>query len=257
MAMRLVLLSEFQGRDGDIHVLRFKGRRVASASTYPADGGVHSPWSRARKTKGGSATSAEATSKARKSDKPAREPRPERVAPERVAPEPEPKASRTETIKPHRVRFAIGGGYQYVHPFSYGMISADLNVRLIGPLTVTVFTRPSFGGQFTVDLGESEPVDGAIILVPFGAGVGLQKHDGSIGPFVFASFQAAPNRVIPLGSLLVGATVQGGVDFAPDDGPFIVRVEGEVGFLGANDNSTSSFFAGFTGRVGVSVGARF
>ena len=252
MAMRLILLSEFQGRDGDIHVLRFKGRRVVSALTYPEDGGVASDWNENRKAGGKSSTSKDPSPVARKNNKPARKPRTETAAAES-----RPEVNRADSIKPYRLRFAIGGGYQYVHPFSYGMLSADLNVRVVGPLTVTVFARPSFGGQFTVDLGENEPVDGAIILVPFGAGVGLQKHDGTIGPFVFASFHAAPNRVIPLGSLMVGATIQGGVDFAPNDGPFIVRVEGEAGFLGANDDSTGSFFAGFAGRFGVSAGARF
>ncbi|MCO4773504.1 MAG: hypothetical protein KDA24_25955 [Deltaproteobacteria bacterium] len=243
MAMRLLLLSEFQGRDGDIHVLRFKGRKVVSAATFPADGSVRQVWDKR----------SEPVAKTEPTEpKPAKE-RPASTKPAKK----ERTTANRSSVRPSRVRFALGGGYQYVHPFSYGMVSADLGVRLVGPLTVTVFARPSFGGQFTVDLGEGDPVEGAILLVPFGAGLGIQKHDGPIGPFVFASFQAAPNQVIPLGSLMIGAAVQGGVDFAPGDGPFIVRVEGEAGFLGANDDVTGSFFAGFTGRIGVGVGARF
>lgn len=236
MAMRLMLLTEFQGQDGDIHVLRFKGRRVVSAATFPADGGVRSVWDKrseqANALQDGPNEAAKSPAK----------------APSRRAP---------PAGKPSRLRFALGGGYQYVHPFSYGMVSADVGLRLVGPLTLTVFARPSFGGQFTVDLGESEPVQGGIVLVPFGVGLGVQKHDGPIGPFIFASFQAAPNQVRPLATLLIGATVQGGVDFAPGDGPLIVRVEGEAGFLGGANEDNGSFYAGFTGRIGVGVGARF
>jgi hypothetical protein len=244
MAMRLLLLSEFQGRDGDVHVLRFKGRRIVSAVTYPADGGVQQPWERGGGAGGGSADTGTPEPG---SDRATDAPRGARSG----------ATKRAGSIRPSRVRIAIGGGYQYVHPFNYGMVSADLGVRLVGPLTLSAFARPSFGGRFTVDLGESEPVQGAIVLVPFGLGVGLQKHDGPIGPFVFASFHAAPNQVIPLGALLVGAAVQGGADFAPGDGPFIVRVEGEAGFLGASDDSTGMFFAGVVGRISVGVGARF
>ena len=250
MAMRLLLLSEFQGRDGDVHVLRFKGRKVVSAATFPADGGVRQRWEKdAGATSNASATSgrddtgpADNTDTSPASGKTTRR---------------KPPAPQRDTLRPSRLRFAIGGGYQYVHPFSYGMVTADLGIRLVGPLTFTAFARPSFGGQFTVDLGEGDPVDGGIVLVPLGVGLGVQKHDGPIGPFVFASFQAAPNQVVPLGRMMIGATVQGGADFAPGNGTLIVRVEGEAGFLGTNDEDSGAFFAAFTGRIGVSVGARF
>lgn len=235
MAMRLMLLTEFQGQDGDIHVLRFKGRRIVSAATYPADGGVRTPWEQSGEE---SAPAPEPVAR------PTREP----AKPTRATP---------SAVRPSRVRFALGGGYQYVHPFNYGMVSADLGVRLVGPLTVTVFARPAYGGRFTVDLGEGEPVDGAIILVPFGAGLGIQKHDGPVGPFVFGAFQMAINQVNPLGSAMIGATIQGGADFAPGNGPFIIRVEGEAGILGSNNTLGGPFYAGFTARVGIGLGARF
>lgn len=236
MAMRLMLLTEFQGQDGDIHVLRFKGRRVVSAATFPADGGVRTPW---------------------ESGDEGAEPAPEPVAKPKPEPKPTKEPRTAGTVRPSRVRFAIGGGYQYVHPFNYGMVSADLGVRLVGPLTVTVFARPAYGGRFTVDLGEGEPVDGAILLVPFGAGLGIQKHDGPVGPFVFGAFQMAINQVNPLGSAMIGATIQGGADFAPGNGPFIIRVEGEAGILGSSNTEGGPFYAGFTARVGLGLGARF
>ena len=222
MAMRLMLLSEFEGGDGDIHVIRWKGRRVVSAATFPAGGGVRTSW-------GPEETVVDAGSSARK----------------------------PPSLRPSRVRFALGGGYQYVHPFNYGMGAVDLGVRLVGPLTVTAFARPSFAGRVTVDTGSGEPESGGIVLVPFGVGLSVQKHDGPVGPFVFGVFQGAMNQVVPLGSFMLGAAVQGGVDIAPGDGPFLIRIQGEAGILGADSEATGGFFPTFTGRVWVGAGARF
>ena len=236
MAMRLLLLSEFQGRDGDIHVLRFKGRRVISAATFPADGGVRTDWAKSGGDGGG-------------------EPPPDDPTPDPVANERPPRA--TPSVGEARVRFAIGGGYQYLQGFSYGMGAIDVGVRPVGPLVITAFARPAYGGRFLVDAGGAEPVPGVILLVPFGVGAGIQKPDGAIAPFVFGVFQGAVNQVEPLAGFMAGAALQGGVDFAPGDGPLIVRVQGEAGILAASNVHTGAPFVGFTGRVWAGVGARF
>lgn len=243
MAMRLLLLSEFQGRDGDIHVLRFKGRRVISAATFPADGGVRVDWAK----QGGDAQASSETDGGTTDTKP---------SDGATKPEPKPRP-RPEPTGATRLRFAIGGGYQYVQGFSYGMAAIDVGVRAVGPLTITAFARPAYGGRFLVDAGGSEPVTGVILLVPFGFGAGIQKPEGAIAPFVFGVFQGAINQVEPLAGFMAGAALQGGVDFAPGDGPFIVRVQGELGFLGASDVNTGAPFVGFSGRVWAGVGARF
>ncbi len=272
MAMRLLLLSEFRGRDGDIHVLRFKGRRIVSAATFPSDGGVRADWAKTKpkdKPKEGPKGDPP-TDDAQADDPPPTDdgqaddpPSPgdgegddgdddDEVYDKPVA-GPSPSAGVGQT----RLRFAIGGGYQHVQGFNYALVALDVGVRVVGPLTATVFARPSYGGQFVVDAGGTEPVPGVILMVPFGLGVGIQKPEGAIAPFVFGVFQGAINQVEPLAGFLAGAAIQGGVDFAPGDGPFIVRVQGEAGFLGASDVNSGASFVGFTGRVWAGVGARF
>jgi len=268
MAMRLLLLSEFQGRDGDIHVLRFKGRRIVSAATFPSDGGVRADWAKTKP-------------KDRPKDKPKDEPPGDDAQADdppatddgqaddppttddgdddgdEVYDQPVKGSSPSAGVGQTRLRFAIGGGYQHVQGFNYALVALDVGVRLVGPLTATVFARPSYGGRFVVDAGGDEPVPGVILMVPFGLGAGIQKPEGAIAPFVFAVFQGAVNQVEPLAGFLAGAAIQGGVDFAPGDGPFIVRVQGEAGFLGASDVNSGASFVGFTGRVWAGVGARF
>ena len=259
IAMRLLLLSEFQGRDGDIHVLRFKGRRVISAATFPFDGGVRVNWADAPARE--ETEPAEPPSSTEASDPPAeREERVERTERrERTERKEQDRPTRTAGAPsgPSRLRFAIGGGYQYLHGFSYGMVAIDVGVRAIGPLTITAFARPSYGGRFLVDAGGAEPVTGVILLAPFGVGAGIQKTEGAIAPFVFGVFQGTVNQVEPLAGFMAGAAVQGGVDFAPADGPIIVRVQGEAGFFGASDVQTGAPFVGFSGRVWLGAGARF
>lgn len=267
MAMRLLLLSEFQGRDGDIHVLRFKGRRVISAATFPSDGGVRVDWAKAKAPDApppDDGEVADTTPPPAGGDGAEEAAEEEGEQPHRKAINREP-THREATSRPPpaggagetRLRFAIGGGYQHVQGFDYAMAAVDVNVRLVGPLTATVFARPAYGGRFLVDAGGSEPVTGVIMLVPFGLGAGIQKPEGAIAPFVFGVFQGALNQVEPIAGFLAGAAVQGGVDFAPEDGPFIVRIEGEAGFVGANDVHTGAAFFGFTGRLWAGVGARF
>ncbi len=252
LAMRLLLLSEFQGRDGDIHLLRFKGRRVVSAATFPSDGGARVDWAKTKRS--GSPAVVE-------EDEPEDPSTPSgHVAgnePDREPLQPAPPSAAPPPMGESRVRFAIGGGYQHLQGFDYGMVAADVSLRVVGPLTVTVFARPAYGGQFLVDTGASEPVPGVILLVPFGLGAGIQKPEGPIAPFVFGVFQGAVNQVEPIAGFLAGAAIQGGADFAPGDGPFIVRIEGEAGFVGASDVHTGAAFFGFTGRVWAGVGARF
>ena len=151
----------------------------------------------------------------------------------------------TDAPKPRRFRLALTFGYQYAHPFSYGMLGLDVSVTIWGPIHAGVFVRPGYGGnkQFP---GEPEVV-GPVLFMPMGVAVGVRKP-GWLSPFVAGAFQFAYNRDgLRANAFLVGAVVQGGLDISPGDSAFVIRVQGEAGILGQV----------FNARVGAGVGARF
>lgn len=140
-----------------------------------------------------------------------------------------------------RLRLSVGGGYQFAEPFHYGLVTADIDIRIAGPLEVGVFARPGFTPA------THEGAAAVAALVPAGVRVGVRKT-GAVSPFVSGAFQIAWNPAgTGAGPILAGAAVLGGVDLAPGDGPFFVRLQGDAGFLGRH----------FTGRGGAGVGLRF
>ena len=293
-ALRLLLADEFGGREGDVHVLHYRGRRSPIAATFPGDGSPRVAWA-----EGGGSTSSNAPDKRRtpparperppEQERPPKEekkPRAQRPPKEEKKPtdEPTPKAERPpkEEKKPRaeratkeekqpraeratrppkesatagaaeasrRFRVTATFGYQFAAPrFSYAMLGIDFEARIIGPLVVGAFVRPSFGGvhDFPVPEG-SAPVTGPLFFMPFGFNVGVRKA-GWLSPWVAGAFQYAYNRDgLSAGTSLVGFMVQGGLDIAPGDGMFLVRVNGEAGLIGLH----------FNARVAAGVGLRF
>ncbi|MCP4867761.1 MAG: hypothetical protein GY898_03480 [Proteobacteria bacterium] len=266
-ALRLMISDEFGGREGDVHVLQYRGRRGPVAATYPGDGSPRVAW-----PDSGSSPKAERKPKAepkpKTERKPKEEPKPkaERKPKEEPKPkaerkpkeEPKPKAERTPKAEPKaatggalagRFRVAATFGYQFAAPtFSYAMLGIDFEARVIGPLVVGAFVRPSFGGvhDFPVPEG-SAPVTGPLFFMPFGVNVGVRKA-GWLSPWVAGAFQYAYNRDgLSAGTSLLGFMVQGGLDIAPGDGMFIIRVNGEGGLIGLH----------FNARLGAGVGLRF
>lgn len=147
--------------------------------------------------------------------------------------------------KQRRFRLALTFGYQYAHPFSYGMLGVDVTVGIWGPIQAGLFVRPSYGGnrQFP---GMPE-VMGPVMFVPMGVALGVRRP-GWLSPFISGAFQFAYNRDgLRAHPFLGGAVVQGGLDIAPGDGFFMIRIQGEAGFIGQM----------FNARIGAGVGARF
>ena len=136
---------------------------------------------------------------------------------------------------------AVGGGYAAADRASYGAVSLDVSVGLVGILRFDAWARVTISG------GVPSPVDGEVrraVLVPFGFGPSL-RFDGPVDPFVGLSLQlgidqegteakrlhpgTAPNpEAIPMAGLLL----TGGVAIPLGPTPLDLRVVGEVGFLG-------------------------
>ena len=159
----------------------------------------------------------------------------------------EPGGARIKPAGPKQKRFraALTFGYQYVHPFSYGMLGVDVTVGIWGPLQAGLFVRPSYGGnkQFP---GMPE-VMGPVMFMPMGISFGVRRP-GWLSPFVNGAVQFAYNRDgLRAQPFLGGAVLQGGLDIAPGDSFFMIRVQGEAGFIGRV----------FNARIGAGVGARF
>lgn len=142
-----------------------------------------------------------------------------------------------------RFRIVVGGGYQYVHPFSYVVASADVTVGIWGPIEAGLFVRPSYGGM--AQFPGMPDVYGPVLFMPMGVSVGVRKA-GWLSPFVCAAFQIAYNRDgLRAAPVIAGVVVQGGLDVSPGDGPFVIRLQGEAGSIGR------TFDARVTGGVGV------
>ncbi len=213
----LMIRDEFGGRSGDVHTLHYRGRS-ARATTWAAGGGAPVPW---QDTEG----SAEGTTAATKQE----------------------AAAPRDPAQPRRLRLAVGGGWQFVDPFHYALLAVEVGVRVVGPLEIGLIARPSFGGvhEFPTAAGAA-PISGPLFFVPFGGYAAVRKP-GAISPWVGVAGHVAWNQdrlVSP--EWLGGVTGIGGVDLAPGDGAFFVRVQGEAGFL----------WESFTGRLAVGVGLR-
>jgi hypothetical protein len=210
--MSLVVQDEFGGRSGDVHLLQYRGRS-RRATTWPAGGGAPTVWA-----EGGA--EAAATKK----------------APATVDPG-----------TPRRFRLSVGGGWQFVAPFHYALIAVEAGVRIVGPLEIGAIARPSFGGVHEFPTPAGDPtISGPLFFVPFGGYVAVRKP-GAISPWVGVAGHVAWNQdrlVSP--EWLGGVTGIGGIDLAPADGAFFVRIHGEAGFL----------WESFTGRLAVGVGLR-
>lgn len=165
------------------------------------------------------------------------------------------------------MRILLGGGWMLADRANYGDITVAAEVRLIGPLHLRI----------DFDLGISQPLqlpgndhyDGAVALLPgLGAGLLMRPVKGPIQPFgaftagvwiTPASYtQATVAAAVAAGAssddVLAltarrAATVRlfadGGVDLLPEDGSFVLRLSGGVGY---------GF--GFQARAGAQVGFR-
>ena len=134
----------------------------------------------------------------------------------------------------------VGAGYQRVGAWDYISVAVDLSVRIVGPLRVAAFVRPSFASA-----GASE-FDGASrtsALVPFGVGAQLRLK-GPVQPTFGVFFQAAIDqdgaeaaRLAPdiaaavTTSFLPGILGAAGVDIPLGASPLAVRPQLEVGVL--------------------------
>ncbi len=300
-AMSLMLIDEFRGRQGDIHVIHYRGRQVLGA-TWPGDGGARVPWRKpkgsktpnkgprdggvAEANKGSPSKGSGGTSQSEAGTKDAgqagagalgdEDPRkdvedteatgePDRLAGQEMEDEDEDdsdllatefdieaegtgdpadgRRKQTEAEvstwglkfegRMRRFRLAIGGGFHYAQPFPYGLLAVDFSIRVGGPMIVSAFVRPSFGGVYSFPVPDGvAPVMGPVVLFPFGAGAGIQKP-GAFAPYVSLIFQFAYNRDgLSQPEYLPGIALQGGMDYSPKDGPFLIRLQGEAGILG-------------------------
>lgn len=226
--LSLMLQDEFGGRAGDVHVLQYRGRN-RYAVTWPAGGGPLAVWDEA---------AAEAPSK--------RQPKAGTRAARSTTKAKAGTASGSQDDA-RRLRLAVGGGWQFVDPFHYALINIDVGVRVVGPLEIGAIARPSFGGvhEFPTPAGADEVV-GPLFFVPFGGYAAVRKT-GAISPWVGVAGHVAWNQdrlISP--EWLGGVTAIGGIDLAPADDAFFLRIEGEAGFL----------WEAFTGRFAVAAGLR-
>ncbi len=249
-AMRAMLTDEFGGRQGDVHVIQYRGRRLPMAATFPADGGPRAEWVASAEPKtgtgggsgGGSAAGGSGSGTGGEAGGGGGG---ETGGGETGGGE---TGGGEAPAKVRRFRIAATFGYQLVEPFSYAMLGIDFGVRVWGPLEVGAFVRPSFGGpaQLPDELTDT-PVQGQVFLMPFGVSAGVRK-DGWLSPWVAGGLQFAYNahglRAQPA---LLGFMVQGGLDLSPGDGPLIIRLEGEIGLLGLH----------FAARIHAGAGVRF
>jgi len=203
-ALRLLVGAEFDAADGDVHLLTFD-KRTVRAATVTAGGGALQTWD-------------------------------------------PPKAEPARTTRPtppsddaRRVHIVLGGGWHFAEPFHFGAISADVAIRVVGPLEVGLFGRPSLRPY------DDGTTAGLVAFVPAGLTVGVRKA-GAVSPWVAGAGQLAWNRDGTDGArVLGGAGLHGGLDLAPGDGPLVLRIGGEVGFLGRH----------ITARALGGVGVRF
>lgn len=252
LAMRLLLTDEFDGREGDVHIVQFRRGRAVGA-TWLASGGNRQNWDDrpvpapegTRPTTGGSATRPGAQGGNQAG-----------TGTTGAGTATSSKTRRTPSARPQeaRVRLAVGGGWMYAAPFHYATLAVDLAVRPVGPLVIAAFIRPAYGGDFDYPvLSGEDPVGGPVFLAPFGIAAGVQKP-GDIAPYVRAAFQFAYNRDgLSARVGLFGALAQGGVDLSPKGSPFLARLQGEFGVMG--DGAELPAF--FTARLWGGVGARF
>ena len=212
----LMILDEFGGRSGDVHVLQYRGRN-RFALTWPGGGGTPSVWTDGDAPAGTGGEDDEQH-------------------------EAQPAAEST-----YRLRVAVGGGWQFVEPFHYALLAVEVGVRVVGPLEIGAIARPGFGGMHRFPTPVGTPViEGPLFFVPFGGYVAVRKA-GAVSPWVGVAGHVAWNQdrlVAP--EWLAGVAGIGGIDLAPGDGAFFLRIQGEAGFL----------WESFSGRLAVGAGLR-
>ena len=130
------------------------------------------------------------------------------------------------------VSIGLGGGYQLLRTWSYGALAGDITVRLVGPLRLGAFVRPSIGARLRAGDGEYfEPARHAV-LTTIAVGPVLQAK-GAVEPFVGVAFQLSPNVIGSLGPpVLVGPVLMGGVELPLLPLPIAIRPTGEIGLAG-------------------------
>ena len=135
------------------------------------------------------------------------------------------------------VTLGVGGGYQLTAaasaPHHFGTISVDLSIRLVGPLRLHVFGRPSFSGPLAYPSGvQKEPATYAALIV-FGLGPGF-RWEGPVRPGFAVLAQFAPTNNTDLDApVLAGAAANGSVDIGFGRLPLALRLHAEVGFIGS------------------------
>jgi hypothetical protein len=274
-AMRLLLADEFRGREGDIHVLQYRGRSVSGA-TYPADGGPRLPWDSGAAGGDGTAGGEGEGAGTKPTDETGS---PSGKAGAGAGTKPTDETGSTGTaagtkskggtggrsagegagtkaegdgraVRPRvkRFRLTLGGGWQYAAPFHYASIGVDFHAQIVGPLSVGFFLRPSFSSGLVGPAGgEGSAARVTVLFVPVGLGAGVRRP-GDLSPWFHVAAQFASNRDgLSAGPWLLGVVGQGGIDFSPGGSPLVLRAHGEIGILGIH----------FNARLMGSVGARF
>lgn len=159
----------------------------------------------------------------------------------------------------------FGAGYQRLGNFNYVLANLDLSLKLKGPLRLTVSGRPAWS------MSEALPVPNAagevewltrqrLTRMLFGIAAGVELHfaTGPVRPRVAAFFQIAPNSGYPdikiearddpnievdpsvyevWPDVLVGAALAVGIDVPLGNDVFALRIQGEIGNLGAHVNA--------------------
>jgi hypothetical protein len=122
-----------------------------------------------------------------------------------------------------RLRLRFGGGFSYVHPFAYGVVSIDSSIRLLAGLSVDL------GGE----LGLNRTDDWGVTLLPSGqAGLSYRFEVGEFQPRVGALVRlGADSRDSEDGeaSIRFGWAGRLGFDVVPRGGAGLFGLDAQVG----------------------------
>lgn len=130
--------------------------------------------------------------------------------------------------KPPLLQVAVGGGYQRIGGWDYGLFAVDASILLVGPLRLQVHARPAVGRASELRPGEVP------VVVPFGFGPQL-RLPGPVHLRVGALLELVVDRnegVVGETRLIAGFVGTVGVDIPLRDSPLTLRPSFEGGVLG-------------------------
>jgi len=139
---------------------------------------------------------------------------------------------------PPLLQVGVGGSYQLAldppAPFHYGTIGIDVSVRIVGPLRVMAFARPSISGvNLTVE--GSLPLEerrSRSVIVPFGVGPHLRLGSPQkVSPSVAVLGHFAVNSDVDGVRFLPGVALHAGIDLPFGQTPIALRPFVEIGNL--------------------------